>query len=1228
MLKSISQFCTRYPWIIILSVFALTGYFVYQIRTNLEFEADVTKSVPTDVVAVKSDDYYKKNFNYQDVMLIGVEKRDGSVMEVDVLRKIEQIVLDIRALKAPKTFDSILTGKQETLVQPVGIDTENINSVANLEDAILDKETGSVVSGSVIEKLKKDHGISSAPGSEERLPESDNDVRRIIPELTQRILQDRSFRNSMLSEDMHSATINVSMLRKWDYKRRYAILELSTALDESLLKSRFQGKDSNFRFDIYGKTLGGIRVDDALIAQQVRKTRLQLSVFLNEMLGDVAEDDLALKALLAKQMTPANFQAIMTITERKDFFFSDEIGTWTNFINDVWDFTLDVIDPFSRENLEFQLHDVRDIFDFDEVYRLVTDVLEKHELEGVNYYVAGTPVVIGVIGAMMTEDTQTLIPISVLVIFVLLGISFRSLRGVIIPALTVVLSVIWTMGIMTVLGISLKMGTTMLPIILLGIGTAYAIHLLNRYMEDAVEHTDRRELVQKSVTHVGVAVLMAAITTIAGFSSLTTSGLSMIREFGAFAALGVLIALILSLTLTPSLLVLWRLPRKPIDKKDPAYREMIILRWMRSMSELVARRPKRTFAFLGLAFLAAILLATGNEFEGSMMKNFDRDNPLYQSDQFINENLTGTTNINLIFDFRDQINMENSETQSAFRERLTDFTDTWKVFLEDRPEFARAVRIADDLSADAGDLPTRLDQLTGRLELVQDILNEEYIVESDAGPAALLEAAETGTAEPAGNGDLDSLADDTGGFDALAENAGDGGLDALADNEGAGGFDSLADDAEGLDALADDSGDGGFDNLADDSGTAAAPTQAFAGLSEEQILGLKDIHQRLDLPEDGWQETAEMVLQLRTLKNTPAGLRMRRQLNLTTDFLAVDIKQPVVLRKLEALHHFFYGLREPVITIRGKQYDPTGFVVTPVDLVRKFYKVFYHNDNPAYDRLPDVDKDGFTDITLTDRTINGVVLNQALSGNRDGFEGMISPDLKEFQVQINLKSGSHNVIDRYLAIALKEIRRAFPEDDPYIEGIRVGGGAPTSNAINKMLSSSQIRSILLSFVFVFAVTFFIFRSAVGGLFSLIPLAFTVALNFGLIRLISGEINTSTMMVASISIGTGVDYTIHFLERLKIQLRAGDDLARGYVNTVMSSGKAILLNAAAVALGFLVLVFSVFVPQTMMGILMAATMFFSSVGALILLPAVILLTKPRYLTRLSAEAAAERTAVAN
>jgi len=1173
-LKNINRFCIRFPWPVILVIASLSAFFMYQIVENLEFEADIMKSLPTNVKAVKSDDYYKKNFNYQDRMLIGIEKQEGSVMEVEVLRKIEKIIEDIKNLKATKTIDSQLTGKQEIRVQSIGIDVDDIQSIATMEDAVMDKETGSVVSGSVIKKLKKDHGIISAPGKEERLPEDYQQLKSIIPELTQRILQDRSFRNNLLSDDQHASTIVISTIRKWDYKKRFAILELSTALDETLLKARFQGKTSTFLHNIYGKTINDVQINDDYISDQVKQTRKQLSNWLNGEFSAAAESNLELREKLNREMTAENFKSIIADTEAKEFFISPDLNTWTNFVTGLWDFTLEQIDPFSRENLEFQLYDVKNIVDLEKIYTAVSAILDRHSMEGVNYYVAGTPVVIGVMSSMMQEDMGTLMPIAVLVVLGVLAISFRSFRGVIIPALTVVLSVIWTIGLLAVLGIPLTVGTTAMPIILLGIGAAYGIHLINRYYEDAPFYTDRKELVRKSVSSVGVAVVMAALTTIAGFSSLATSGLSTIQEFGIFAAVGVFIALILSLTLTPSLLVIWKLPNQKTTDKLKSAEEGLILRFMRTIAEKVVIKPKMTFILLSTVFIGAAILATDNHFEGSVMRTFKEDNPVFQSDRFLNKNLTGTTNLNLLFKFRDSINFDNVDVQTDFKKQVSSFASAWDLFTGKQSEYQPTIDLVNKIQTETYHLPNNSKQIVSDIQLIQDILNDEFIVE-------MADNSEETTSESLSSGEDDTLDGDS--------------LDSLDDSE-------TDDDLEGL-------------SEEDSESEGNSEEDGFADLSEEQVLGLQNINQRLKISPDQWKTTAKMVVKLREIQTSPNGQKMLRDFNLTRDFLAVDIKQPIVLRKMEHLHHFLQDLKEPVITIQDKEYSPTGFVMTPVDLVRKFYKVFYHNDNPEFDRLPDVKKDGFTDITLTDRAINGVVLNQALSGNRSAFESIISPDLKEFQVQVMLRDGSSTIINRYLEISLAEIKRLFPDDDPYIESVRIGGSAPTGSEINQMLAESQIQSILLSFLFVFVVTFFIFRSAVGGIFALIPLAFTVMLNFGLIWLLGGEINTSTMMVASISIGTGVDYTIHFLERLKLQIRSGDNLADAYVNTVMSSGKAILMNAVAVAMGFLVLIFSVFTPQMYMGILMAATMFFSSVGALILLPSVILIVQPKYLTRL-------------
>ncbi|MCP4752137.1 MAG: MMPL family transporter, partial [Proteobacteria bacterium] len=825
--------------------------------------------------------------------------------------------------------------------------------------------------------------------------------------------------------------------------------------------------------------------------------------------------------------------------------------------------------------------DVENIYSLAKVYYLIQDVLGKHSVPGVKYYIAGAPLVFGVVADMMPKDMSTMVPIALAIILAVLLVSFRSLRGIVIPTITVVLAVIWSLGLMASLGIPFTVTTNILPIVLLAVGSAYSIHLLNRFYEDAANVDnggDRRKIVVTSVSKVGVAVFMAGVTTIAGFSSLATADLTPIKHFGAFSAVGVAVALLLTLTLTPAILTIWKAPKNRNLKAhgNPGEKTDWVSRIMRRWANLVIAHPKVIVFSLTILVVASLSLMSRNYFEGGMMSNFKKNNPIYVSDRFLAKNLTGTTNINLLFEFRDRILLEDENARNDFLKRIDGFAESWKQWLQKTPEKSnpRFSKLEELLRKEGKGLPGGLDTVVERIRLIRNMLDEEY----------MLEVASTG----------EESSDEMNGE--FSSESGDGDTGELDELDG--------DDGE-LDGLSETGSE--EDDL-------SQPAGAFADLSKEQIAGLKDIIQRLEVGEENWEEVGKAVLRLREDKASPSGLRMQHDLNYLQDFLALDIKQPTVLHKLEQLYAYLKGLESPEVVIDGRVYPPTGLVVSPVDMVSKFYRVFYHDDNYAFNKLPDVAADGFEDERLTDRTIIGVLLNQALSSNRDDFEAMITPNLKEFQMQAMIRDDSGKTVDAYVETALDKVAQLFPKNDPYIKTVRVGGQAPTSVQMTRLIGKSQLRSIVLSFLFVFVVTFFIFRSALGGLYSLIPLGFTVILNFGLLALLGGQITMPIMLVASIAIGTGVDYTIHFLERMKIQLREGDTLHEAYIATVLTSGKAIMLNALAVALGFLVLLASRFVPPTMMGVLMAATMMFSSLGALTLLPALIFLTKPSFLEK--------------
>ncbi len=1169
MLRAVREFCVRHPWLVVLVILIITAGAITQIKEKLYFEGDVTKFLPGDLKAVKANDYSQKNFNYQERVFIGIEYPRGSVLEPGVLRTIEAMVLALKELKATKVIESRLTGKTEKISLPIGIDTEDINSISNLEDTILDRATGSVVAGSVIEKLKNDFGIPSEEGMEERLPDNDEDLNKLIPGLKQRVMDDRIFRGSILADDLHAAAIQVPMIRKWDYKNRFAQLELETALDPRKLKSRFQGNDSTFPFQVYGKTYDGLTIDDAFIDQHSKRVGDSLISFLRSELKKAVPRYPQLGVLLDSEPSATMLQEIIRLTRDRDFFLDPEIRGWEQFTNALYEFTLDVIDPLSRENLEFKFYDVRDIYNLKTNYELISDLAVDFERPDLKFHIAGQPVTVALISYMMQDDMKRMVPIALGVVFLVLLLSFRNAAGLVIPLLTVVITVIWTLAIMAMSGTPLSISTTSMLIVLLDVGTAYGIHLLNRHFSEIDTGGNRPDVIATSFKQVGPAVFMAAVTTMAGFGSLYFSTLPNIRHFGVFSAVGVAIALMLSFTLTPAILML---TRSGVRKKDNNRQTTAKSSGKTGIGTAVAKVAYRHPRMFLAGFLLITVLAVGgtlnNYFEGDPIINFKQDNPLSQADQFINSKLTGTNMISLVFRFRDQVKLEDPAAIKQLRERITEFNLHWQRFMNGL--FGAA---ANPLATAGNDLVKMAEAenpdpsvIMDRLALIADILNEDYAPEPD-------EAYQ----EP----DMDAL------------------MTEESNNESA----EISDD--GITDL-DDLGD-----LGDDLETLGEVSE---GLDAGVDAGLAKIAARLSIPESEQATLYEAVKSLRVHKDEPSGLLMQRAFNQLGDFFVVDVKQPIVLHKLEELYSFLNQLQHPVVVKGEQELQPTGLISSPVDLVRKVYKTFYHDDNKAFDRLPDTMNDGIEDITLTDRSIIAVTINQAQSATKDIFDSLVTADHKEFQIQIMIRSGSSKIIEEYVKTAFDKTTELFPKNDPYIERILVGGLAPQLREVTSLLMDSQLKSIAGCFVLVWLITFFIFRSAMGGLFSLIPLGFTVILNFGMMYLVGWPITQGTVIVSSIAIGIGVDYTIHFLERFKLQLRQGDPLDQAYFNTIRTSGKAIVINAVSVALGFMVLVFSEFIPVIAMGVLMTGTMVFSTIGALIILPVLIVLINPGFIKK--------------
>jgi len=262
----------------------------------------------------------------------------------------------------------------------------------------------------------------------------------------------------------------------------------------------------------------------------------------------------------------------------------------------------------------------------------------------------------------------------------------------------------------------------------------------------------------------------------------------------------------------------------------------------------------------------------------------------------------------------------------------------------------------------------------------------------------------------------------------------------------------------------------------------------------------------------------------------------------------------------------------------------------------------------AFNEIPsDLGKYGAVSIDNLKNLISQYLL--LYSGSLDDYvDDQLEPSQSRMIFQ--LKDPSNLVTKEFKENIEKYVANNFPEGYT----VKVSGNGDLSLATNNLIVGSQIKSIIFSLIAVFVILSISYRSAIAGIFGIVPLTVSLLINFGIMGFFGIRLDIATSMVASIAIGIGVDYTIHLLSAYNEERKKTDELEEVTKATLVSTGKAIIFNAVSVALGFIVLMFSSFEPLVSLGMLVAITMLTSSIGALVVLPVLLGIFKPKFIER--------------
>ena len=184
---------------------------------------------------------------------------------------------------------------------------------------------------------------------------------------------------------------------------------------------------------------------------------------------------------------------------------------------------------------------------------------------------------------------------------------------------------------------------------------------------------------------------------------------------------------------------------------------------------------------------------------------------------------------------------------------------------------------------------------------------------------------------------------------------------------------------------------------------------------------------------------------------------------------------------------------------------------------------------------------------------------------------------------------------------LSHVKAAFPE----VPDWEVTGFGVVAAASSHLLTWGQVKSFSLTMVFIFVIMLILFLSFRVGFIAILPNAFPIIINFGIMGWFGIPLSMVTSLIASIAIGLAVDDTIHYLYRYNREFKKDLDKDRSLRDSILHVGRPILFTTIAIGLGFAVLLFSSFKPTAIFGLLMVITMLAALIGDLLILPALML-----------------------
>lgn len=761
-----------------------------------------------------------------------------------------------------------------------------------------------------------------------------------------------------------------------------------------------------------------------------------------------------------------------------------------------------------------------------------------NEAPDAKLYFGGLPFLVYNMTLLIGSNLSTLIPIMIFFLLLVLYLGFRHWAGVLFPMIVVSVSVIWVTGLMGIFGLEFDLLTGIMPVVLLALASADGIHLMKHYFELRDKDQNPQEATRQTFKQMGTPILLTTITTTVGFASLFVSDFSVIQQFGLLTAVGVILALIVTLTLLPALLSFGIRYQPGIQSTKSSYH--LLDRF--GYRVIHHKKSILTASFIVIVVAAIAIPKIEKDVDWSLC--LARGSDPYHAEMMLREKFDGSLPVQVVVngDIKDPAVLQ---LMQRIERRLEIIPEVGKSL-----SMGSVVAEMNEVMNDRYQSPAEQQGVSNLWFLIEDEDQIEQMVTADSDTG--LVQAKLGTWH---TGTLVESVDSINTY-----------------------LNTLPTEISAIDL-----------SLLDPGLQQDVRQVQLTNIMEE--LGWYLQKEGLTLTADFETGLISKIQNFTINESVRDSIRSRLNRYLASPQTEIPLNSPEQNRVVEQINN---SLRENRITLSEEEVS-----------------------NMLVSVLPDLQQ---ADADWLAGTL-AVIINTSIGEARirPAVESILSlTDNLDKKFQKNVKgilwsiNNNHVFLDAEVADRITGI-----ENDAVVRNIPVSvhqAGMPqVLKGMEEELVPTQIKSLLTAMIFVLILLAFIFRSSLVAVIAVIPISLTILINFGVMGYLGIGLDSFTAMIASIAIGLGIDTDIHFISRYRKEFAASKDKLLALQTTIKTTGMSILINALAVGLGFLVLLFAGGQHIRRFGGLTSLTVLVSATLSMTLLAVLTVWLKPKYLT---------------